>query len=319
MCRHQSYDKLRVLDTTLRDGAQTPHIHLAFSDKYLIAKYLAHVGVDIIEIGFAGNEHEIEGMKKIAKIGSREYSQADDVPIICCFTKSTGSVDKPDYSCIDRAYECVSSADPDKRMLHLFVGTSKELINYRHPKKEAEVLEIIKSSVTYARGLLGNNGYLEFSPEDATRADIDFLIEAAQTAIDNGAIVVNITDTTGFSPPDKYYNTVATLKKNLSRAENVVFSTHVHNDSGNAVATTLKGILAGARQIEGTILQLGERAGNVDWMTVVTNLIVLEDYYKVYAKNIKTSYFYQLAMLVSGLVEQPIPLNFPIMGKKRFF
>lgn len=312
MCEQSvALEKLRILDTTLRDGAQTPHIRMLFHDKFMIAKALSHVGVDAIEIGFAGNEFEIEGMSHIAKIGNREYAQSDTVPIISCFAQANPG-------CIDKAFNCLKKADPDKRMIHLFVGTSKELVSYRNTNNEKDVIRTIKDNVSYARNLLNNKGYIQFSPEDASRTNLNFLAEAAQAAIENGSNIINITDTTGFSPPDEYFRTVKTLTNLLSDKVNVIFSAHVHNDSGNAVATTLKGILGGVHQIEGTILQLGERAGNVDWMSVVTNLIILENYYKIDVRHIKTNYFSHLSKLVSELIEQPIPLNYPVTGRNAF-
>lgn len=310
-------EKIRILDTTLRDGAQTPRISMNFIKKYAIAKALAFVGVDVIEIGFAGNDLEIEGMKKIANLGNRDYVKSDNVPIICCFTKLLDPGDKKN-NYIQRALDCVANADPDKRMIHLFVGTSRRLIDYRYPQKETEVIQRLKDSISYARGLIGDQGYIEFSPEDALRSDLDFLVEVVQTAIDYGADVINITDTTGFATPDNYFSTVKALIQRLNKKENVIFSAHVHNDSGNAVATTLKGILAGIRQIEGTLLQLRERAGNTDWMTVVTNLCVLQDYYKVDISHIKTPYFNQLSRLTSELIQQPLPLTFPVTGQNAF-
>jgi hypothetical protein len=115
MHQRQNFDRLRILDTTLRDGAQTPRIHLSLPEKYAIASFLAHTGVDIIEIGFAGNEYEIDGMKTMAKIGCREYNQSESVPIISCFA-TTGSGGKLDFACIDRAFTCLSHADLDRRM-----------------------------------------------------------------------------------------------------------------------------------------------------------------------------------------------------------
>lgn len=312
-------EKVRILDTTLRDGAQTPNTNMSFYDKFAIAKALAFVGVDVVEIGFAGNEIEIEGMKRIAYIGNREFARSENVPIICCFSKTIGPIEmnsNSDY--IKKAFNCVANADPDKRMIHTFVGTSKELIEYRHPKKEKEIIQIIKDNVSYARSLVGELGHVEFSPEDALRADLDFLVEVIQTAISSGANVINITDTTGFSLPDKYYHTVRFLVDKFKMEKNIIFSAHVHNDSGNAVATTLKGILAGVRQVEGTLLQLGERAGNADWITVVTNLHILKSYYNIDVSHIKTNYFLKLSNLTSKLINQPIPLTTPIIGQNAF-
>lgn len=310
-------EKVRILDTTLRDGAQTPYISMNSLQKYIIAKALAFVGVDVIEVGFAGNDLELDGMQRMAKLGNRDYVKSDDVPIICCFTKAL-EPGKGNNNYIQRALDCLSNADPDKRMVHLFVGTSSRLMNYRYQQKESEAIQSVKDSISYARNIIGHLGYIEFSPEDAMRADFDFLVEIVDVAINSGADVINITDTTGFATPDTYYNKVQTLIKRLTRTKNVIFSAHVHNDSGNAVATTLKGVTAGIRQIEGTLLQLGERAGNTDWMTAVTNLCILQDHYNVDVNHIKTEYFCQLSKLVSEIIEQPIPLTAPVVGQNAF-
>jgi 2-isopropylmalate synthase len=310
-------EKVRILDTTLRDGAQTPHVSMNFIQKYAIAKALSFVGVDVIEVGFAGNDLELDGMRRMAKLGNRDFVESDHVPIISCFTKALDSGDK-NNNYIQRALDCLVNADPDRRMIHLFVGTSKELIDYRYPQKEREVIQKVKDSISYTRSLIGDHGHIEFSPEDAMRADLDFLVEVVQTSINCGANVINITDTTGFATPDNYYNNVQMLIERLTGTEDIIFSAHVHNDSGNAVATTLKGITAGIRQIEGTLLQLGERAGNTDWMTSVTNLCILRDYYNVDVSQIKTQYFYQLSKFVSEIIEQPIPLTSPVIGRNAF-
>ncbi|MDD3315624.1 MAG: hypothetical protein PHH05_09045 [Syntrophaceticus sp.] len=310
-------EKVRILDTTLRDGAQTPRVSMDFIQKYAIAKALSFVGVDVIEVGFAGNDLELDGMHRMAKLGNRDFVESDHVPIISCFTKALDSRDEKD-NCIRRALDCLVNADPDRRMIHLFVGTSRKLIDYRYPQKESEAIQRVKDSISYARSLIGDYGHIEFSPEDAMRADLDFLVEVVQTAINYGANVINITDTTGFATPDNYYNTVQKLIKRLTSTEDIIFSAHVHNDSGNAVATTLKGITAGIRQIEGTLLQLGERAGNTDWMTVVTNLCVLQDYYNVDVSHIKTQYFYQLSKFISEIIEHPVPLTAPVIGQNAF-
>jgi 2-isopropylmalate synthase len=305
-------DKIIIHDTTLRDGAQTPFIGMDFWDRYVIAKALANIGVDVIEIGFAANDVDYEPMKKIAKhIGSRKYSRNKMVPVVCSLARVLDND-------VNLAYETIEPADPDKRRIHVFIGTSEELMNYSHGKREEEILSLIKSNVAKARELLGKEGQVEYSSEDALRTDFAFLVETIQTAIDNGADVINVPDTTGFARPDKYYETIMEMKRRVKGIEGTTLSAHIHNDSGNAVASTMKGIEAGIRQVEGTILQLGERAGNVDWFTVVTNLKILREHYKIDVNHIDAAKFNDLARLVSSITRHPIPLTHPVVGKAAF-
>jgi 2-isopropylmalate synthase len=283
-----------------------------FWDRYIIAKVLANIGVDVIEIGFAANDVDYELMKRIAKyIGNREYSRNRTVPVVCALAR----VLEED---VNLAYETIEPADPDKRRIHVFIGTSEELMNYSHGKREKEILSLIESNVGRARELVGKQGQVEYSSEDALRTDFDFLAETIQTAIDNGADVINVPDTTGFARPDKYYETIKELRRRVKGIEEATLSAHIHNDSGNAVATTMKGIEAGIRQVEGTILQLGERAGNADWLTVVTNLKIMREYYGVDVDHIDTTMFNDLARLVSSITRYPIPLTHPVTGKATF-
>jgi len=305
-------DKIIIHDTTLRDGAQTPFVGMDFWDRYIIAKALANIGVDVIEIGFAANDVDYESMKKIAKyIGNRKHSKNRTVPIVC----SLARVVEED---VKLAYEAVEPADPDKRRIHVFIGTSEELMNYSHGKREKEILSLIEYNVRKARELVGEQGQVEYSSEDALRTNFDFLAETIHTAIDNGADVINVPDTTGFATPDRYYRTIKDLRRRVKGIERVTLSAHIHNDSGNAVATTMKGIEAGIRQVEGTILQLGERTGNVDWFPVVTNLKILKEHYGVDVDHIDTTMFNGLARLVSSIIRHPIPLTHPVTGKASF-
>ncbi len=305
-------NRISILDTTLRDGAQTPGIGMDFEDRFLIAKALADTGVDVIEIGFAANDVEFEWMRQIAKyIGNRKHSNNKTVPVVCGLAR----VLKGD---VNLAYEAIEPADPDKRRIHLFIGTSEELMDYSHGKREKEIIDLIENNTREARQFVGEQGQVEYSSEDALRTDFDFLVKTIQTAIDCGADVINVPDTTGFAIPDKYYETIRAIRKRVKGIEEVMLSAHIHNDSGNAVATTMKGIEAGIRQVEGAVLQLGERAGNVDWMTVVTDLKILREYYGVDVAHIDSSMFNDLARLVSSITGYPIPLTHPVTGKAAF-
>ena len=305
-------NKIEVFETTLRDGAQTPRISFGFQDRYYIAKSLANMGVDVIEIGFAANDIDYEFMRRIAKyIGSREYSTNSNVPVVASLARVLPGD-------VELAYKAIESADPDRRRIHVFIGTSEELMLYSHGKREESILNMISDSVSYARSLVGSAGEVEYSSEDALRTEIDFLVETIRTAIANGANIINVPDTTGFARPDEYYETIMELRRRVGDLDKVTLSTHIHNDSGNAVATTLKGIEAGVKQIEGCVLQLGERAGNADWITVVNNLRILKDFYKVDVSHIDSSQFYGLTKLISSITGYPIPLTHPVVGKAAF-
>lgn len=304
--------KIDIFDTTLRDGAQTPFIGMDFWDRFVIAKALAQTGVDVIETGFAANDVEYEWMKKIAKhIGTRGYSTCNNIPIIC-------SLSRPLEKDIKLAYESIEPADPDKRMIHIFIGTSEELMTDSHGKNEEEVLKLISSGVSYARKLVGPEGQVEYSSEDATRTDLSFLIETIQTAKESGANRINVPDTTGFAIPDLYFERIMEIKKRVKGIDDLILSTHNHHDSGNSVETTLKGILAGVSQMEGTVLQYGERAGNADWPTIVTDLIINNNYYNVDVSHIDTTMFNDLGRLISAITGKPIPLNHPVYGQAAF-
>ncbi len=305
-------NRVSVFDTTLRDGAQTPGLGMTLRDRLYIAKALANTGVDVIEIGFAANNIDFPYMREIAKyVGSREYSKNRTVPVVCSLARALPGD-------VRLAYESIEHADPDKRRIHVFIGTSEELMSYSHGKKEKVILKMIDETVPYARHLVGDMGQVEYSSEDALRTDINFLAETVQAAVSGGACVINVPDTTGFARPDVFYNTISLLRKMVKGIDNVTLSAHVHNDSSNAVAATLKGIEAGVRQIEGCVLQLGERAGNGDWMAVVNDLRVLKDYYGIDASHIDSTQFYGLAKLVSSITGYPLPLTHPVVGKAAF-
>nr|HID59981.1 hypothetical protein [Desulfobacterales bacterium] len=305
-------DRIYIFDTTLRDGAQTPWIGMGFWDRFIIAKALADIGVDVIELGFAANHVDYEMIKKMAKyICNPEYSTNRTVPVACSLARAV----KED---VRKAFETIEPAPPEKRRIHVFIGTSQELMDYSIGKKQEVVLSMIRENVSYARELIGDIGDVEYSSEDALRTDLDFLLETIQSAVDCGASVINVPDTTGFARPDEYYDRIIAIRKNVKGIENVLLSAHIHHDSGNSVATTLKGIEAGIRQVEGTVLQLGERTGNVDWMSVVTNLNILKDFYKVDVSHIDTTKFFDVSRLVASIIEHPIPLVHPVTGRAAF-
>jgi 2-isopropylmalate synthase len=305
-------DKITVFDTTLRDGMQTPFMGMNFWDRFVIAKAIANMGVDVMEIGFAANDIDFGYMQKMAKyIGSREYSTNTNVPVVCSLARLV----KDD---IDLAFESIKEADPDKRRIHAFIGTSPQLMEFSHGKREEKIKQMIRDNISHARNLVGKVGEVEYSSEDALRTDPNFLIETINIAIASGASHINIPDTTGGARPDEYFNIIKRIKKDVVGVENIVLSAHIHNDLGNAVATTLKGVEAGVRQIEGSMLQLGERAGNADLMSVIMNIIYQNKHYNVDVSHIDTKMFFPIAELISNITNTPLPLNFPVVGKAAF-
>ena len=299
-------DKIKVFDTTLRDGAQTPEIGMNFSDRLYIAKALADTGVDVVEIGFAANDADFGYMRDLARYIGSGNSRNRTVPVVCSLARVV-----PED--VELAYRSIELADPAKRRIHLFIGTSEELMSYSHGKREESILEMVSRNVERARTLVGREGSVEYSSEDSMRTDVDFLIKTIQRAVDAGADVINVPDTTGFAKPDRYYDVIRQIRNSVG--DGVTYSAHIHNDSGNAVATTLKGIEAGVRQVEGCVLQLGERTGNADWMTVVNDLNIFGEYD---VRHMDSTRFYNLAKLVAAITNQTIPLTHPVVGRAAF-
>ena len=303
-------DKLIIFDTTLRDGAQTPGV--LPGGKFELAKSLAYTGVDVIEADY-------DTIVDIARyIGSREHSKLDNVPQICSLARVSSESNLPNMkNDINMAMESIRYADPDKRRLHVFIGTSRQLQTYSHGNNESQIIEKTKASVGYSREILGSEGTVEYSPEDGTRTKYDFLAKIVEVARSYGADVINIPDTTGGATPRQYHDLIRRLLSDVEILKDAIISTHIHNDTGNAVACAMEGINAGARQVEGCVLGLGERAGNTDWMTVVLN-VMLHDEYDVDISHLKTEKFYKLAELASNVTGVPIPLNYPGTGRNAF-
>jgi len=296
-------------DTTGRDGFQTKGIGVDLPGRLAMAMGISSVGVDAIEIGMGVNKAEFEMLQQIAAvIGNKSYSPTGNIPIIFSLARALEND-------VNLAYESIKAAEPSRRGIHVFVGTSQQLRDYSIKKQKQQILEMVKSRVAQARELVGSQGVVKYSSEGATVTELDFLIATCQAAVNSGADIINVPDTTGFCSPKRYYNTIKALRNNIVGIENVVLSVHNHNDSGLAVATTLAGIEAGARRIEGCVLQLGERAGNVDWMSVVVDLMFMPEYSKRFdVSHIDTIKFYGLAELVSAVTGVPIPLNHPVVG-----
>ncbi|CAA0833245.1 2-isopropylmalate synthase 2- chloroplastic [Striga hermonthica] len=251
---------VRIFDTTLRDGEQSPGATMTTKEKLDTARQLVRLGVDIIEAGFpASSDADFEGVRLIAReVGNVD---SDHVPVICGLARCN----KRD---IDRAWEAVNFAK--KPRIHTFIATSEIHMKFKLKMTPEQVIEKARSMVTYARSLGCED--VEFSPEDAGRSDREFLYQILGEVIKAGATTLNIPDTVGYTLPNEFGQLIADIKANTPGIENVIISTHCQNDLGLSTANTLAGAYAGARQLEVTINGIGERAGNASLEEVVMAL-----------------------------------------------
>ncbi|MEM3479082.1 MAG: 2-isopropylmalate synthase [Candidatus Bathyarchaeia archaeon] len=281
-------EKIKILDTTLRDGEQTPGVSLTPDKKVLIAKKLDELGVDVIEAGFAAaSEGEAEAIKLIAKENLRSE--------ICSFARGVkGDIDAALKSDVDSIFLVIPASDTH--------------IKHKLRKTREEVLKIIEKCVGYAKA---HGLTVEFGPEDATRSDINFLKEAIRVAVASGADRVTPPDTVGVLTPEKSYALFMDLKKAFP---NVVFGVHCHDDFGLAVANTLAALRAGAEEAHVTVNGLGERAGNAALEEVV---VALNLHYGVNT-SIRTDLLYDVSMLVSRLTGVIVQPNKAIVGENAF-
>lgn len=290
--------QVKIFDTTLRDGEQSPGCSMNLREKIEVAKCLEKMKVDIIEAGFAiSSPGDFESVNTIAKT------------IKDCTVASLARAAEKD---IDTAWEAVKDAvDP---RIHLFIATSPLHMEYKLKMTPDQVLERTAAMVRYARNYCSN---IEFSAEDATRSDIDFLTKVVDVAIKNGASVINLPDTVGYTTPSEMRAIIEHMMKNVENADKVEFSVHCHNDLGMAVANSLAGILGGAKQIECTINGLGERAGNTSLEEVVMAMRTRPDIFEVNTE-IDTTKIYRASKTVYNIIGQNPPINKPIVGKNAF-
>jgi 2-isopropylmalate synthase len=254
-------DYVRIFDTTLRDGEQSPGATLTSAEKLEIARVLARLGVDVIEAGFpAASPDDLEGVRCIALEVGNIPGPSGRPPIICGLARAT----RPD---IDRAWEAVQQAARPR--IHTFLATSPIHMKYKLRLDPEEVVEQVREMVAYARRFCTD---VEFSPEDAGRSDPEFLYLVLGEAIKAGATTLNIPDTVGYTTPDEFGGLIAGILAHTRGIDDVIVSVHCHNDLGLATANTLAGLRAGARQAEVTINGIGERAGNTSLEEVVMAL-----------------------------------------------
>ena len=294
-----SSNRVIFFDTTLRDGEQSPGCTMNHAEKLRIAHQLEILGVDVIEAGFpASSQGDFDSVQAIAK-------QAGDNIQICglarCMEKD-----------IRRCWEAISVAKNPR--IHTFLATSDLHMKYKLRKTPEQVIEMIKSSVSLAASLTSN---VEFSCEDASRSDKDFLCRACGTAISAGATTLNLPDTVGYAEPDEFAQLVKYVIENTPGADKAIFAIHCHDDLGLGVANTLAALRVGARQAEVTLCGIGERAGNTSLEEVAMNLAVRKDYYGL-ESNIVSTQLYPSCRLLSMTIGQPIPHNKAIIGANAF-
>ena len=290
---------VQIFDTTLRDGEQAPGYSMNNDEKVRMALQLETLGVDVMEAGFAAaSPGDFKSVKAIA-----DTVKASSV---CSLSRALEKDIEASAAAIGGAV---------RPRIHTFIATSDLHLKYKLRISRADCLRQIRHAVSYARKLCGE---VEFSAEDASRTDIDFLCKAFETAIAAGATVVNIPDTVGYSTPDEFGTLVATVMNRVKGIGNATVSTHCHDDLGLAVANSLAGIRAGARQVECTICGIGERAGNAALEEVVMGLRTRRDAYGGLATRIRTEEIARSAHLLSTITGVRIAPGKAIIGANAF-
>ncbi len=289
---------IKIFDTTLRDGEQSPGCSMDLSEKLEVARHLERLRVDVIEAGFAiSSPGDFESVSSVAK------------EIKDCTVASLARTDEKD---IDAAYEAVKHAASP--LIHTFISTSPVHMQYMMKMTPEQVLEKTKTMVAYAAKKCPA---VEFSAQDATRSDPDFLVKVLDAAISSGATVLNIPDTVGYTTPEEMAQLIRYLKEHVANIDKAAISVHCHNDLGLAVANSLAAVGAGATQVECTINGLGERAGNAALEEIVMALNTRRDYFKA-SSRIDTTQIYRASKLVYSIIGVPTPLNKAIVGSSAF-
>ena len=291
-------NKIRIFDTTLRDGEQSPGCSMNLKEKIQVAKCLERLHVDVIEAGFAiSSPGDFESVQTIA-------STVKDA--------SVASLARANAHDIDVAWDAVKhAADP---RIHLFLATSPLHMEYKLKKTPDQILEMVSSMTAHAAKYTSN---VEFSAEDATRSDWDFLVQVVDRAIRAGATTVNIPDTVGYTTPSEMQALIEYLRENVPDSDKVIFSVHCHNDLGLATANSLAGVAGGARQIECTINGLGERSGNTALEEVIMAMHTRPGVWD-YETRIDTTQIARASRTVYTIIGQSAPLNKPIVGRNAF-
>src|SRR5215204_667364 len=291
-------EKIRIFDTTLRDGEQSPGCSMNLQEKIRMARQLESLGVDVIEAGFPiASDGDFQAVRAISEI---------------CGTATVAGLCRTTELDIARAAEALKKAK--KSRIHTFVATSDIHLEYKLQKTRAQVLEMTRNAVRLAKN---HADEVEFSAEDATRSDVDFICEVFAAAVAEGATVLNIPDTVGYTLPDEYASLIKTVKERVVADRDVTISVHCHNDLGLAVANSLAAVEAGARQVECTINGIGERAGNASLEEIVMACAVRADK-MAFVNGIDTTELYPTSKLLSSMISFGVQPNKAVVGRNAF-
>jgi 2-isopropylmalate synthase len=292
-------NEIRVFDTTLRDGEQSPGCSMNLKEKLTLARQLQRLGVDVIEAGFPiASQGDFEAVRKIA-----EELRG---PILCGLARTP----KAD---VERAAEALEPAD--KARIHTFIATSDIHLEHKLRMTRERVLEEVERAVSQARTYVDD---VEFSAEDATRSDRNFLVQAFSVALEAGATTLNVPDTVGYTTPGEYADLIRYLIAEIPGSDKAVFSVHCHNDLGLAVANSLAAVQAGARQVECTVNGIGERAGNTSLEEMVMAVKTRPDVYSGVALGINAQEIYPCSRLLSSVTGVQVQPNKAIVGDNAF-
>lgn len=292
-------EEISIFDTTLRDGEQSPGCSMHLNEKIRMARQLEFLGVDVIEAGFPiASEGDYRAVKAVAEE---------------CRTATVAALGRAVEADVLKAIDALKKAK--KSRIHTFIATSDIHLEYKLKKTRDEIKEMTRSAIRLAKG---NADEVEFSAEDATRSEMDFLCEVLNIAVEEGATVLNIPDTVGFCLPHEYSAMIRTIKERVVGDRNdIVISVHCHNDLGLAVANTLAAIEAGARQVECTVNGIGERAGNAALEEIVMALAIRADKLP-YKTNVETTQLYPTSQLLSSVISFGCQPNKAIVGRNAF-
>jgi len=295
-------DRIIIFDTTLRDGEQAPGFSMNAAEKLEMARQLARLNVNVIEAGFPiSSEEDFEATREVA----RQVGTLEGAPIICGLSRA-GLMD------IDRCWEAVKYAERSR--IHTFIATSDIHLKYKLRKTRAEVLKAAVDAVKHARGYCAD---VEFSPEDASRSDFDYMCDVLEAVIDAGATTINIPDTVGYAIPEEWGERIARIRERVKNLDKAVLSVHCHNDLGQAVANSLVAIMNGARQVECTINGIGERAGNASLEEIVMALRTRRDLFGI-DTQVRTQEIFRTSKLLSHITGVHVQPNKAIVGENAF-
>jgi len=295
-------DRVLIFDTTLRDGEQAPGFSMNTMEKLEMARQLARLNVDVIEAGFPiSSDEDFEATREVA----RQVGTLEGAPIVCGLSR-VGLAD------IDRCWEAVKYARRPR--IHTFVATSDIHLKYKLRKTRAEVLKAAVDAVKHARAYCAD---VEFSPEDASRSDFEYMCDVLEAVIDAGATTINIPDTVGYAIPQEWGERIARIRQRVKNVGKAMLSVHCHNDLGQAVANSLVAIMNGARQVECTVNGIGERAGNASLEEIVMSLRTRKDFFGI-DTGVRTEEIFRASRLLSHITGVHVQPNKAVVGENAF-